>query len=85
MKLVNYLEITFNLNDGTYKPYTKLNNKIIYLHKDINQPPVVTIREILVFIESRLTTLSYNEKIFQEALPPNHKVLQNSGIKHTFT
>ena len=42
MKLVNYLEITFNLNDGTYKPYTKLNNEIIYLHKDINQPPVVT-------------------------------------------
>ena len=45
----------------------------------------MTIRQILVFIESRLSTLSYNEKIFQEALPPNHKVSQNSGYKHTFT
>ena len=28
MKIVNYLDVTFNLNDGTYKPYTKPNNEI---------------------------------------------------------
>ena len=25
MKVVNYLDVTFSLNDGTYKPYTKPN------------------------------------------------------------
>ena len=25
MKVVTYLDVTFNLNDGTYKPYTKPN------------------------------------------------------------
>ena len=26
MKIVNYLDVTFNLNDGTYQPYQKLDN-----------------------------------------------------------
>ena len=34
MKIVNYLDVTFNLNDGTYKPYTKPNNEIKYIHKN---------------------------------------------------
>ena len=38
MKVVNYLDVTFNLNDGTYKLYTKPNNKIKYIHKNSNHP-----------------------------------------------
>ena len=34
IKIVNYLSITFDLNDGTYKPCTKLNNEIKYMHED---------------------------------------------------
>ena len=34
MKIVYYLDVTFNLNDRTYKPYTKPNNKIKYIHKN---------------------------------------------------
>ena len=34
MKIVNYLGVTFNLNDGTYKPYTKPKNEIRYIHKN---------------------------------------------------
>ena len=34
MKIVNYLDVTFNLNDGTYKPFTKPNNEIKYIHKN---------------------------------------------------
>ena len=45
MKVVNYLDVTFNLNDGTYKPYTKPNNEIKYIHKNSNPPPSV-IRQI---------------------------------------
>ena len=38
MKIVSYLDVTFNLNDGTYKPYTKPNNEIKYLQEDSNHP-----------------------------------------------
>ena len=69
MKVVNYLDVTIDLNDGTYRLYTKPNNKIKYIHKNSNHPPSV-IRQIPLSIESRLSTLSFNEKVFQEAVPP---------------
>ena len=84
MKIVNYLDGTFNLNDGTYKPYTKPNNEIKYIHKNLSHPPSV-IQRIPLSIESRLYTLSFNEKIFQEVVPPHRKALQNSGYRHTLT
>ena len=33
MKVVNYLDLNFNLIDGTYKPYTKPNNEFKYIQK----------------------------------------------------
>ena len=41
MKVVNYLDGTFNLNDGTYKAYTKPNNEIKYIHRNAKHPPSV--------------------------------------------
>ena len=46
MKVVNYLDVTFNLNDGTYKPYTKPNNEIKYIHKNSNHPRSANINKI---------------------------------------
>ena len=80
MKIVYYLDVTFDLNDRTYKPYTKPNNETKYIHKDSNHPPSV-IRQIPLSIESRLSTLSFNEKIFQVAVPLYQKTLQSSGYK----
>ena len=38
MKLVNYLDVTLNLNNSNYKPYHKPDNEILYTHKDSNHP-----------------------------------------------
>ena len=84
MKVVNYLDVSFNSNNGTYKPYTKPNNEIKYIHKNSNNPSSV-IQQIPLSLESRLSTLSFNEKIFQEAVPPYQKALQNSGYRLTLT
>ena len=83
MKIVNYLDVTFNLKDGTYKSYTKPNNEIKYIHKNPNHPSVI--RQISISIESRLSTLSFNVKIFQETVTPYQNALQNSGYRHTLT
>ena len=83
-KIVNYFDVTLVLNEGTYKPYTKPNNNIKYIHKDSNHPPSV-IQQIPLSIESRLSTLSFKEKIKQKAVPPYQKALQNSGYRHTLT
>ena len=36
--IANSLDVTLNLNDGTYKPYRKPNDTPLYIHKDSNHP-----------------------------------------------
>ena len=31
LKIINFLGITFNLNNGTFKPYKKPNNSLLYI------------------------------------------------------
>ena len=38
-KTINFLDITLDLASGFYKPYMKLNNKILYVHHESNHPP----------------------------------------------
>jgi hypothetical protein len=40
-KIVNYLDITLNLETGLFKPYSKPNNTVHYVHKKSNHPPAV--------------------------------------------
>ena len=35
MKTVNYFDVTFNLNDGTYRPNQKPDNIIQYIHVEM--------------------------------------------------
>ena len=56
MKIVNYLDVSFNLNDDTYRPYQKLDNIIQYKYVESNHPPNV-FKQILKTIEKRLYQL----------------------------
>ena len=38
-KVVDFLHVTFNLKDGTYKPYQKPVNKISYINVQLNHSP----------------------------------------------
>ena len=41
MKIVNYSDVSLNLNNSNYKPYHKHDNKILYVHKNSDQPPSI--------------------------------------------
>ena len=56
MKIVNYIDVTFNLNDGTYEPYPRPNNEIKYIDKNSNYPPSV-IWQIPLSIVSHYPTI----------------------------
>ena len=56
MKIVNYLDVTFNLNDNTYRPYQKPDNIIQYKYVESNRPPNV-IKQIPKTTEKRLYQL----------------------------
>ena len=78
LKIVNYLDVTFNLSNSTYQPFCKPNNEISYIHKESNHPPSI-IKQIPLSIESRLSKLSSNEKIFKESTPIYQEALKKSG------
>ena len=73
-KVANYLEVTFKLKDGIYKPYHKRDNKITYISVQSSHPPNI-IKQLPKTIEQRLSNNSSNETIFNEAAPPYEKVL----------
>ena len=41
-KVVNFLDATFNLNNGSFSPYTKPNANLLYVHRESNHLPTVT-------------------------------------------
>ena len=80
MKIVNYLDVTFNLNDGTYRPYQKPDNIIQYIHVESNHPPNI-IKQIPQTIEKRLSQLYSSEEIFNESAPFYEDKLHQSGCQ----
>ena len=41
LKIVNYLDVTFNLKDGTFRPYHKPDDQIQYIHTESNHPQML--------------------------------------------
>ena len=78
LKTVNYLDVTLKLLNNTYKPFCKPNNEINYIHKESNHPLSI-IKQVSFLIELRLSSLSSNEKIFNESTPIYQEALKKSG------
>ena len=66
LKVVDDLDVTLNLNDGTHKLYRKPNEETNYIHKKSNHLQNIT-KQIPLPIEKRLSDLSSNKEIFEEA------------------
>ena len=91
LKIVDYLEVTLNLSDGSYKPFHKPNSEVNYIHRESNHSPSI-IKQLPLSAESRLSKLSSDENVFiqaasvyQEALKPagyNHKLNYNNSDKY---
>ena len=62
-KIVDFLDVRFNLNDQTYEPYRKPNNDPVYINKHSNHPPNI-INAVPKAISKRLTSISCNRNLF---------------------
>ena len=80
MKIVNYLDVTLNLNDGSYRPYKKPNDETNYIHVNSDHPPSI-LKQLPVSIEKRLSSLSSSKEIFEETAPYYEQYLSNCGYK----
>ena len=68
LKVVQFLDVEFNLNDESYKPYQKPNQNPLYVNINSNHPHTVT-RNIPKAVNRRLSALSSNENMFKSVVP----------------
>ena len=84
MKIVDFLDVTLNLSDGTVRPYKKPNHIPSYVNTDSNHPKN-TFKHIPNGIAFRLSTNSTNEDIFKENIPIYEQALRNNGYQTNLT
>ena len=79
LKIVNFLDVTLNLNNNTYQPYKKPNDTLLYVHTSSNHPKQI-IKQIPKSINERLQNHSSNKKVFDKTKQEFEESLKNSGF-----
>ena len=80
----NFLDITFDLANDTYKPYRKPNDEPLYINNSSNHPPSI-LRELPNSINKRINTLSCDKKTFDAAAPEYNEALRRSNFNVQLT
>ena len=78
LKGLDFLDVKLNLQNGTYRPYKKPNDKLLYIHSSSNHPPQI-IRQLPNSISERLLKNSSNHEIFNKAKVEYKDALIKSG------
>ena len=78
-KYVDFLDVSFNINDRSHAPYRKPNDRPLYINVDSNHPSTI-IKNIPQNINKRLTQISSSEKEFNEAVRPYNEALKKVVI-----
>ena len=70
LKTANFLDCTFELDKGSFHPYKKDNNVLLYINHESNHPPCIK-KQLPSTIEKRLSDLSSDIEIFNKAKNDN--------------
>ena len=55
MKIVDYFDVSLNLNNSNYKPYHKSDIEILYIHKDSSHQHSI-LKHIPTLMEKTIST-----------------------------
>ena len=80
-KVVQFLDVEFNLENETYQPFIKPNDVPLYVHQLSNHPPSV-LKNIPVAVNRRISALSSSEEIFKTVAPLYQEALRNAGYNY---
>ena len=75
---VNFLDVSMDLLNESFKPFRKPNDTPIYVHKLSNHPPHVS-KNLPKAINKRINQLSSNEQIFNNSKHDYEAALRKSG------
>ena len=77
-QIVNYLDVTLNLQTGRHSAYRKPNNDPLYIDSRSNHPPSI-IKHVPNSINKRISSLSSNQSSFDSAAPLYENALHRSN------
>ena len=80
IKTVDFLDITFDLLNNSFKPYSKPNNNPRYVNINSNHPPSI-IKQIPKSVEKRINNNSCNKEVFDHSANYYNNILSSSGYK----
>ena len=80
VKVVNFLDVKFDLTKNMHRPYHKPNHIPKYLHVDSDHPPTV-ISSVPKTVETRLSLRSSSRQVFEEEKGIYQKALEDAGHK----
>ena len=84
LKIVDYLDITFDLTTGLFKPCNKTNNIARYVNEKSNHPPSI-LKEIPKSVSKRISSNSCNEQVFSAAAPFYNDILDKCEYSEKLT
>ena len=77
-KVVQFLDVEFDIEKKTYKPFIKPNDVPLYVHRNSDHPESI-LRNIPLVINKRISTLSSSEEIFKSVVPLYQNALDKAG------
>ena len=80
LRIVDFLDFIFNLDSGTFKPYSKPNSSPVYINIHSNHPSNI-IKRIPTMISERISRTSSNKEVFGRRAPFYNNALRTSGYK----
>ena len=79
LKTVDFLDVTFDLDNNVYKPFRKENSKPTYINKHSNHPPSI-LKQLPKSLEKRISETSSTKGIFDESIKPYKDALKESDF-----
>ena len=77
----NFLDVSFNILNSSYRPYNKPNSPILYVNNNSNHPKQI-LKQLPITINQRLINLSNNEDSFNNIKQTYQNSLNSANYKH---
>ena len=79
IKIANYVDVTLNLSDNSYRPFLKTKQYPSYINVNSNHPSSI-IKQVTKAVNMRIRRLSSNKKICHESSKMYIEALKNCGV-----
>ena len=84
LRIVDFLDVTLNLSNGTYSPFRKPKDHPLYINTKSNHPPTIT-KHLPASISRRVSEISCNKEVSEKAKPDYQQALRASGYTEDLT